>query len=35
MTMTAEQTDRIEKMETELHEQRQIFIKGKIIICIY
>ena len=29
MTMTAEQTTRIEKMETELHEQRQIFIQGK------
>ena len=27
--MTAEQTTRIEKMETELHEQRQIFIQGK------
>jgi len=29
MTMTAEQTTRIEKMEAELHEQRQIFIQGK------
>ena len=29
MTMTAEQTTRIEKMEAELHEQRQIFIRGK------
>ena len=29
MSMTAEQTTRIEKMETELHEQRQIFIQGK------
>ena len=27
--MTAEQTTRIEKMEAELHEQRQIFIRGK------
>ena len=31
MTMTAEQTTRIEKMEAELHEQRQIFIQGKNI----
>ena len=30
MTMTAEQTTRIEKMETELHEQRQIFIQGRV-----
>ena len=29
--MTAEQTTRIEKMEAELHEQRQIFIQGKNI----
>ena len=29
--MTAEQTTRIEKMETELHEQRQIFIQGKTL----
>ena len=31
MTMTAEQTTRIEKMEAELHEQRQIFIQGKTL----
>ena len=32
MSMTAEQTTRIEKMENELHEQRQIFIQGKLFI---